>query len=194
MRRKRRKSNLNRMEAMHSRLTKMKVLEIFPLCLCQRHGDWKMIRIFRQTWSTNPQTQGKTVETRAQAVLPASKITWWGPFWLCLWTYLVVEHVLVLAALQEILRKLDLHLLSSPSLLDLLLYIVVVPYKWKVRPNYNMFNLFTWTGRGGGWASCPHRQRQAWRKDVAPVRHHGYKLGLLYLKEIIFNAFWFLPA
>ena len=73
------KSNLNRMEAMHSRLTKMKVLEIFPLCLCQRHGDWKMIIIFRQTWSTNPQTQGKTVETRAQAVLPASKITWWRP-------------------------------------------------------------------------------------------------------------------
>ena len=41
--------------------------------------------------------------------------------------HLVVKHVLVLAALQHILRKLDLHLLSSSSLFDLLLHEVVVP-------------------------------------------------------------------
>ena len=46
-----------------------------------------------------------------------------------IFAHLVVEHVLVLAALQEILRKLDLHFLSSSPFLDLLLYIMVVPYK-----------------------------------------------------------------
>ena len=41
--------------------------------------------------------------------------------------HLIVEHVLILAALQDVLWKLDLHLLSLSSLLDLLLDIVVVP-------------------------------------------------------------------
>ena len=43
--------------------------------------------------------------------------------------HLIVKHVLILAALQHVLWKLDLHLLSSSSLLDLLLHIVVVPAK-----------------------------------------------------------------
>ena len=38
-----------------------------------------------------------------------------------------MKHVLVLAALQDVFWKLDLHLLSSSSLLDLMLHIVVVP-------------------------------------------------------------------
>ena len=44
-----------------------------------------------------------------------------------IFAHLVVEHVLVLAALQDVFRKLNLHLLSSSSLLDLLLHKVVVP-------------------------------------------------------------------
>ena len=43
--------------------------------------------------------------------------------------HLIVKHVLILAALQDVLWKLDLHLLSASSLLDLLLHIVVVPAK-----------------------------------------------------------------
>ena len=38
-----------------------------------------------------------------------------------------MEHVLILAAFQDILRKLDLNLLPPSSLLDLLLHIMVVP-------------------------------------------------------------------
>ena len=41
--------------------------------------------------------------------------------------HLVVKHVLILAALQHVLWKLNLHLLSTSSFLDLLLHIVVVP-------------------------------------------------------------------
>ena len=44
-----------------------------------------------------------------------------------IFAHLVVEHGLILAAFQNVLWKLDLHLLSSSSLLDLLLHIVVVP-------------------------------------------------------------------
>ena len=47
--------------------------------------------------------------------------------YLSIFAHLVVEHGLILAALQNVLWKLDLHLLSSSSLLDLLLHIVVVP-------------------------------------------------------------------
>ena len=49
--------------------------------------------------------------------------------WHALAHHLIVKHVLVLATLQDVLWKLDLHLLSLSSLLDLLLHIVVVPAK-----------------------------------------------------------------
>ena len=47
--------------------------------------------------------------------------------WYALAHHLIVKHVLILATLQDVLWKLDLHLLSHSSLLDLLLHIVVVP-------------------------------------------------------------------
>ena len=55
---------------------------------------------------------------------------------------LVVKHVLVLAALQHILRKLDLHLLSSSSLFDLLLHEVVVPSKVSRHINNDCVDLY----------------------------------------------------
>ena len=44
-------------------------------------------------------------------------------------SHLVVKHALILAALEDVLWKLDFHFLSPSPLLDLLLHIVVVPSK-----------------------------------------------------------------
>ena len=57
--------------------------------------------------------------------------------------HLVVKHVLILAALQHVLWKLDLHLLSTSSLLDLLLHIVVVPSQFTSQLGLQKENVYS---------------------------------------------------
>ena len=121
------------MEAKRSHLTKMQELEVSPLCPWVKKmmiDDFKKMSIGGKVASQPYQPVDKLRKRRLRPEFRKSdqldKKTY--PLLINL-PHLVVKHVLVLAALQHILRKLDLHLLSSSSLFDLLLHEVVVPSK-----------------------------------------------------------------
>ena len=135
------------MEAKHSHLTKMQELEVSPLCPWVKKmmiDDFKKMSIGGKVTSQPYQPVDKLRKRRLRPEFRKSdqldKKVMSSPYKSP--PDLVVKHVLVLAALQHILRKLDLHLLSSSSLFDLLLHKVVVPSKVSRHINNDCVDLY----------------------------------------------------